>query len=152
MYRHAHGMHREETAMGPNESVVRHAYERFAAGDMDHLFAVLSDDVVWKSTGNQDVLPFAGEWRGKDGVRDYFIKSRTDWDVPVHKPIEFIVHEDQRFAVRVEVEAVNKRTGGRIRLEKLDLLTMVDGKCTAYAELYDTALAERAAGHGPHER
>lgn len=137
--------------MGPNEAILRRAYDRFSEGDAEYIYEVFADDIVWKSAGNPEVLPFAGEWRGKDGVRDYFVKSRADWDIPVHKPIEFIVHDDHRFAVRVEVEAVNKRTGGRIKLEKLDLLTMENGKCTAYAELFDTAIVERAAGHGPTE-
>lgn len=137
--------------MGPNETILRRAYDRYSGGDTQYLYEILSNDVVWKSSGNPQVLAFAGEQSGKDGVREYFAKMSGEWNLQKHVPVEFIAQDDRRFAVRVAIEAVNKRTGGQVKLEKIDLVTMADGKCTAYAELFDTALVERAAGHGPNE-
>ena len=98
------------------------------------------------------MLASAGEWTGKEGVRDYFVKSRADWDVRKHDVIEFMSSADHRFAVRVAVEVVNRRTGGRVGFEKVDLVTMTNGKCTLYQEVFDSVMLERAAGHGPSER
>ncbi len=81
----------------------------------------------------------------------YFTKTRAEWDIVKHELREVFVHGDNRFAVLVDVETVHKRTGGHVKLQKIDLVTMKDGKCTSYAELFDTALVERAAGHGPRE-
>jgi ketosteroid isomerase-like protein len=138
--------------MGNNEAVLREIYRRFSAGDAEYLYSVLSDDVVWSSSGNRDVIAFAGEWHGVSGVRDCLTTSRRDWDVQKHEPLEFFsAGNDRRFAVRVAIEAVNYRTKGRVRLEKVDLVTMENGKCTNYAEIFDSALAERAVGVGPFE-
>lgn len=132
--------------MGPNEKVLRDAYDRFSQGDMEHLYTILSDDVVWSTPGDRRLLRFPGEWRAKTGVREYFKLSRTDWDVTEHRPVEVLCHEDRRFAVRVSVRAVNKRTHAPIAIEKIDLVTMKDGKCTSYSETFDTAPLEHAAG------
>jgi ketosteroid isomerase-like protein len=138
--------------MGPNETVLREVYKRFSAGDSEYLYSILADDVVWRSSGNPAVLPFAGERHGKEGVREYFKTSRADWDVQRHEPVEFLsAGDDKRFAVRVAIDAVNRITNGRVRMEKVDLITMQDRKCTSYVEVFDSALTERAAGHSPGE-
>lgn len=131
--------------MGPNEKVLRDAYARFSSGDMDHLYEILSDEVVWMSAGDRKALKFPGAWHGKKGVRDYFATSRADWDVTEHNPVEFIAQDDRRFAVRVAVHAKHKRTHKSVTIEKIDLVTMMNGKCVAYAETLDTAPLERAS-------
>lgn len=131
--------------MGPNEKILRDAYDRFSRGDMEHVYTILSDDVVWLSSGDHKRLTFPGQYRGKDGVRDYFKASRADWDVTEHNPVEFIAQDDQRFAVRIAVHAKHKRTLRSLTLEKIDLVTMKNGKCVSYAETLDTAPLEHAS-------
>src|SRR5262249_1530705 len=134
--------------MGPNEKILRDAYARFADGDMPYLYSVLADDVIWTSTGDRNVMPLAGEGRGHAGVRDYFKTSRGHWDVPEHKAIEYFANGDTRFAVRVSVEAINLRTKARVRFNKVDLVTMANGKLTTYEELFDTEPLIKASGAG----
>lgn len=132
--------------MGTNEKILRNAYGRFAAGDMEHLYTVLSDKIVWKVAGNRDTVPFAGEWTGKEGVQKYFTISRSEWDVREHQPLEFFsTGNDTRFAVRMAIDVVHRKNGGRFRTEKVDLVTMKDGKVVEYSELFDTAITERTA-------
>jgi len=139
--------------MANNEAILREVYRRFSAGDAEYLYTTLSDNVVWSSSGNRDIIPFAGEWRGVSGVREFLTTSRRDWDVQKHEPLEFFsAGNDTRFAVRVAIEAVNLQTKGRVRLEKVDLVTMEGGKVTSYSEIFDSALTERAVGVGPFER
>jgi len=135
-------------AIGPNETVLREIYDRYAKGDADYLFSKLSNDIVWKSSGNPDVLPTAGVRRGHAGVREFFAKLQPDWDIQKHDMLEVIAQGDSRFAVRVAVAGIHRRTKGRAQFEKVDLVTMKDGKCISYEEVLDTATLERAAGHG----
>lgn len=131
--------------MGPNEKILRDAYDRFSCGDMEHVYTILSGDVVWSSSGDRKRLTFPGQYRGEAGVRDYFRTSRADWDVTEHNPVEFIVQDDQRFVVRVAVHAKHRRTHKPLTLEKIDLVTMKNGKCVSYAEIFDSAPLEHAS-------
>jgi ketosteroid isomerase-like protein len=138
--------------MGPNETILRELYKRYSAGDVDHLFTKLSDDIVWKSAGNSQVLSTAGVRRGTAALRDHLTNLRSEWDIQKHDVLEVIAQSDTRFALRIGVVGVHARTKGRVELEKVDLVTMKDGKVSAYEEIFDTAMLERAAGHGPAER
>jgi ketosteroid isomerase-like protein len=58
---------------------------------------------------------------------------------------EIVGKDDRRFAVRIRVSAQSNATGKSVRFEKIDFVTMEDGKITNYAEIYDTAPLIRAA-------
>jgi ketosteroid isomerase-like protein len=138
--------------MGPNEAILRELYERYGGGDVEHLFTKLSDDVVWKSAGNPQILSTAGVRRGTAALRDHLATLRAEWEIQKHDVLEIIAQSDTRFALRIGVAAVHNRTKGRVELEKVDLVSMKDGRVAAYEEIFDTAMLERAAGHGPSER
>src|SRR5829696_766876 len=44
--------------------------EAYAGRHMDRLASLLDDDVRWVISGPVDVMPFCGEWRGKQAVLD----------------------------------------------------------------------------------
>ena len=47
--------------------------------------------------------------------------------------------------LRIDVTAQNRITGKTVRFEKVDFVTMQDGKITTYSEIFDTAPLIRAA-------
>ena len=55
----------------PNVELLRKGYAAFGAGDMQTVDALLSDDIVWHSPGNN---PLAGDYKGKDQVFGLFAK------------------------------------------------------------------------------
>lgn len=128
--------------MGPNEQALRAAYARYTNGDLETVIDAFADDCVWTASGDRSRLPFAGEWRGHAGIRGYFA-ARADWTIREHNVTEIIGQNDSRFAVKVAVDALHKN-GARVRLDKVDLVTMANGKCTSYTETFDSALLERA--------
>ncbi|RZT87689.1 hypothetical protein EV383_4615 [Pseudonocardia sediminis] len=50
-------------------SVARDAYDAFARGDVPALLAMLDPDVVWRAP---EGVPWGGEHRGTDQVREFF--------------------------------------------------------------------------------
>ncbi len=129
--------------MGPNEKVLRDAYDRYSAGEIN--YDLLAADIVWRSSGDRTRIASAGEWRGQAGVRDYFTALRNNWAIREHNVVDVIAQDDSRFAIRVAVHATHKQTHKTVVLEKVDLVTMKNGKCIAYAETLDTAPLERAS-------
>jgi ketosteroid isomerase-like protein len=129
--------------MGPNERVLRDAYARYSDGEIN--FGIMADDITWNSSGDRSRIATAGEWRGPDGVRDFFAALRQNWKIREHNVLDVVAQADSRFAIRVAVDAQHSTTGARVRFEKVDWVTMANGKCTSYRETLDTAPLERAA-------
>lgn len=131
--------------MGPNEKALRKVYADYAAGDVEAIFAAFADDVVFKSVGAPNRLDQAGEWHGLDGARGFLRAIAENWTFQKIEMLEMIAQDDTRFVVRTAVAGTNRRTGGRVSVERVDFVTMKDGKFTSYAETFDTGPLERAA-------
>jgi ketosteroid isomerase-like protein len=52
-----------------NVELARKGYEAFNTGDVQTVFGLLADDVVWHSFGSG---PLAGDYRGKEAVMELF--------------------------------------------------------------------------------
>ena len=131
--------------MGRNEQVVREVYERCSNGDFAAKLQLFADDVTWRSSGAPNRIGTAGEWRGLNGVYAYFAALFHEWQVQAFDLVEVVGQDDRRFFARTTVELRHHGTGARVRMEKVDALTMEDGKCTSFCEIFDTAPVERAA-------
>lgn len=130
--------------MGPNEKILRDGYARYANGDMESVMPIFADDIVWTSVGSPSRIDMAGEWRGLDGVREYYAALATSWTLHEFTVEKVIAQDDRRFAVRIGVAAQSHVTGKSVRVEKVDLVAMARGKITNYAEIYDTGPLDRA--------
>ena len=130
--------------MGPNETIVRDAYARYSRGDFASKLAIFADDVVWRSAGAANRLDTAGERRGFDGVRDYFAALFADWDIRTFVLRDLLVQDDRRFVAQIIVTLRCRRGGAQVTLDKVDWLTMENGKCTSFSEVFDAGCLERA--------
>ncbi len=132
--------------MGPNEKILRKAYADYAKGDIDSLMALFADDVVMKSIGAPNRLDHSGEWHGLEGVRGFLTAIGTNWAFQKIEMLEMIVQNDTRFVVRTAVTGMSRQTGGRMAsIERVDFVTMKNGKCASYLEIFDTSPLERAS-------
>ena len=131
--------------MGPNEAIVRDAYGHYSRGDFVSKLPIFADAIVWRSAGAPNRLTTAGERRGFDGVRDYFAALFEGWDIRAFSLSDLIVQDDRRFAARVSVTLRRKDGKAQVTLDKVDLLTMENGKCTSFSEVFDAGRLERAA-------
>ena len=78
--------------------------------------------------------PTAAKRSGVEGVRAYFEALREEWTIERHDPQEFIGWGD-RVAVRTSVRARHNRTGKTFEMEKVDLLTVRDGRVCSFQEI-----------------
>lgn len=129
--------------MGPNEKLLRAAYAVWLRGES--IVDIFAPDIVWTSVGAPNRMETAGEWRGMDGVRQYYAALAASWTLSGITIDEIVTQDDRRFAVRINVTAQSHVTGKAVRFEKVDFVTMRDGKVTTYSEIFDTAPLIRAA-------
>lgn len=129
--------------MGPNEKTLRAAYAAYVRGEPE--IAVFADDIVWRSVGAPNRMETAGEWRGTEGVLQYYAALGASWTLSGFTVEEVVTQDDRRFAVRINVTAQNQVTGKAVRFDKVDFVTMESGKITSYSEIFDTAPMIRAA-------
>ena len=55
----------------PHEDLVHQGYSAFAAGDLDAIFVLLADDIVYRVPGRN---PLSGTYRGHHGVLEFFTR------------------------------------------------------------------------------
>ena len=133
--------------MGPNEKILRGAYADYALGNFESVLKLFADDVVIRSVGAPNRLDHAGEWRGLEGVRGYLAAIVANWTFQKIDMLELLTQDDRRFVVRSAVVGINRHTGGRASVERVDLVTIENGKCASYEEIFDTSPLERASRH-----
>ena len=134
----------KENPMGPNEKILREVYARYIEGNLDKVLALMADDVVMKSVGAPNRIDHAGEWHGLEGVRGFIAAIAEHWTFEKIEMLEMIAQNDTRFVVRTAVTGVSTRTGARVNVERVDFVTMANGKCKSYEETFDTSPLERA--------
>ncbi len=131
--------------MGKNEKKLREIYQFYESGDLESVISMLADDVVMRSLGAPNRLDHCGEWHGHDGARAFIGALAEKWTFVRLELLEMFHEEDRRFVVRTAVTGVHRRSGARVSVERVDLVTMKDGKCVSYLAVYDTAPLERAS-------
>ncbi len=91
-------------------TTVQDNYIRFGQGDVPAILATLADDIVWSHAGNPDVLSFAGTFRGKEGVLDFFRRVAEQSRISVFEPHNFRI-EGHSVINDTRVEATAVPTG-----------------------------------------
>jgi uncharacterized protein len=91
----------------PNEEVARSATEALSKGDIEGFLSHHADDVVVHFPGRG---PMAGDYRGKDGVRQLFQKQMQILDSPPEIESHDIVANDEHTVVLNKVRATRGGT------------------------------------------
>jgi ketosteroid isomerase-like protein len=128
-----------------NLRIVRLAFEKLGAQDMQGFMDTLAEDVIWETPGPADALPFAGVHRGRDEVAAWFTKLNELEEVQRFEPEDFLAKGDKVVVLgrsRVRVKATDRV----IDDHWFHVYTVRDGKIAHFREAYDTA-AEVAAHH-----
>jgi uncharacterized protein len=120
------------------ESVARAMYAALGRGDADAVEALLAPDVSWTFHGPSNDIPYAGSFRGAQGVRQYFhIANETVHAEPL-EPRSF-ANQGDTVLVRGIENGVAVATDGRYTANWLHVITVHDGRITRFEEIIDSA-------------
>jgi ketosteroid isomerase-like protein len=143
------GLDPEETLMATlhrngdeNTRLVQRAYRAFGAGEVQEFLSLLAADVTWQLPEMSQV-PFAGTWRGLEGVQKFLRILAGTQDIVEFQSERFVSQGDTvvalgRFAMRV------KSTGQVSRSEWAHVWTVKNGQIAEFREYVDTAAVSAA--------
>ena len=107
---------------------------------------LMSNDIEWVVPGPREILPFAGVWKGPDGIAEFnrLLDSTMQYDKVEIK--EYIVDGDEVAAI-FWGEGIALSTGKPFHSEILRLYTFKDDKIIRVRNFYDTAAYVFAVMH-----
>lgn len=125
-----------------NLQVARDIYAAFGSGDIPAMLALLADDIEWEHPGPSEI-PWAGSFRGHDGVASFFAAIIENADFLEFEPQTFVADGDH--VVVLGVEALrNKENDRQWQTEWCHDYTIKDGKVTRFREITNTAAVAEA--------
>ncbi len=119
-----------------NRKVVQAAYEAFLRGEMEAVFDVLADDVVWTNHSGEG-NPIRGVFYGKSGVQQFF--SHFDqFDLERFDVRDYVAIEDTVIVV-IDSKTTVKATGKSSEGPHIHVMKLRDGKLASWDEYEDVA-------------
>jgi ketosteroid isomerase-like protein len=121
-----------------NVQLVERAYEAMGRGDLAELVSIMAGDVEIHCPG-PSVIPFAGTYRGHDGVALFAsdVFESIDWDTREFAPREFVAEADQ-VVVLGDERLTAKPTGRSWAAEWAMVWTVREGKIARLREFHQT--------------
>lgn len=101
--------------------VVDKMLEGFAAGDVDKIVETVSEDTVWVYHGTH-IIP-KGEFRGKEGVREFFTNIFERTEMIKFEAEQYIV-QDNVVVIRGNEHQKTKRSGRELKQKWVQLYTV----------------------------
>lgn len=134
----------EPTSMSPVD-VVRTLYERFGEGNLDATYALMHDDVQLNEPGDPAVLPWAGTFRGHDGLGRFYAGLGEGLSSIAIDPATLELHNVEGGAVLVlGTERGESKSGRTYVSHSAWVWETADGKITRMTAYHDTAAMEAA--------
>ena len=112
------------------------------------LYDLVADDVEWYVLGSPDVLPWAGTFRGKDGVRRWMALLDERLEYERFELIELFSDGDTVIEI-VLAGGRARDTGRSFESEVVRVWTFREGKAVRVRSFYDTGAYERALRESP---
>jgi ketosteroid isomerase-like protein len=128
-----------------NREVIMQTYAAFQRGDVEGILTFFDESVVWVVPG-PSIIPFAGRFEGKEGVRRFFRAAVDSLDVLEQKTLETIADGDRVLVTGYERMRV-RATGKEISSRWMHVYRLRNGKIIAFEEFVDTAA--QASGFTP---
>jgi ketosteroid isomerase-like protein len=120
-----------------NQKLIQQTYAAFERGDVDTIVSLVDDSVVWLVPG-PSIIPFAGRFEGKEGVRRFFRAAVDTLDVLDQKTIESFAEGDRVLVTGYEHMRV-RATGKEFTTRWMHSYRLRNGKIIAFEEFVDTA-------------
>jgi len=121
-----------------NTEIVKGIYQAFGRGDIPTILNSLADDVEWIVSGREDGIPYAGTYRGRDNVGQFFTVLGENVEYSLFEPREFIA-QGERVAVFGHYQGHVRLSGNSVEAEWAMSWTLQDAKVTHFRAYDDTA-------------
>ena len=125
-----------------NTRVVQDAFAAFQRGDRESVLEALADDVEWSAPGPPEV-PYAGTYRGREGVARFLATLDAALEYERWEPQEFVAQGDTVVVVGEERWRA-KPTGKVADNPWVIVVTLRDGKVVRSRNYEDTAAVQTA--------
>ena len=126
-----------------NIQIVRKAYQDFVSGNIPSILEALDDGVDWFIPGPKNIIPFAGQRRGRQQVAQFFSELAASLSPKEFEPQDFIADEEKVVALGRQQWQV-KSTGRTYGDDWAHVFWLTNGKIVRFKEYHDTE-AEAAA-------
>jgi ketosteroid isomerase-like protein len=121
-----------------NRALMLSVMAAFRDGQLDPLFDILDDNVIWISTAPPEFFRFGGTRRGRAGVKEYTALLFVGYHYTRFEPRGVAAKGDQVWGV-FEVEALHRASGRYVRTDASIAWTIRGGKLVAHQGFFDTA-------------
>ncbi len=111
----------------PNEDLLRRGYEAFGTGDLDTVFSLFADDMVWHNGGSNQL---SGDYRGHQAITGMFGKLLEVTGGTLRLDIHDVLANDTHGTVLVTAHA--ERDGQPIAVREVNIWHLADGKATEF--------------------
>ena len=119
-----------------NKRIAAEMFQRFSAGDIDGVLALMSDDLTWRIPGKPELTPVAGVY-DKERLRRLFGRMLKQLNDGLKMKVVGSVAESDQVAVEVESSG-DLRTGRKYRQQYHFLIGFREGRITTVREYLDT--------------
>jgi uncharacterized protein len=125
--------------MASNVEATKKGYESFQRGDIQSLLKdLIDDDCTWISPGPSDKLPWAGTFKGKQEIANFFAQVDANLEFTEFTPLEMIEQGDT-VVVLGTLAGRAKKTGKPVKNEWAHVFKFSHGKAVLFQEYIDTA-------------
>jgi uncharacterized protein len=121
---------------GKNIAAVKLAYEAFRRADIKAILAIMNEDISWTTPGQRELIPFAGQFKGRSEVARWFEALASSEVVLTFEPHEFVAEGDSVVAF-VHYWARAKATGKTHEGEGVHFFQFQNGKISSFREFFD---------------
>ena len=105
----------------------------------------LAENAEWWAAGSRERLPWAGTWRGKTGIAEFFTVLNREMDYERFEAEDIFAARNTVIAI-VSAAGRSIRTGRRFESHIVREYTFRSGKIIRVRNFYDTADYERSLG------
>lgn len=124
-------------------------YAALSAGDLAGVLERVADDVTWEVSGPTDLLPWSGEWTGKEGVSDFHHRLSEHVTSPGWEPKQYIA-QGNTVAVILTMSGTSIKNGAHFSGDIVHWITVRNGKISLLQFYLDTfPIVEAFAGGRP---
>jgi uncharacterized protein len=125
--------------MTSNIEAIKRSYEFFKRGDIPALLEdLIGDNCTWISPGPKDKLPWAGTYKGKQEIANFFVQVERTLEFSEFTPREMI-EQGNIVVVLGTLAGRAKTTGKPVKNEWAHVFKFSQGKVVFFQEYIDTA-------------